>query len=559
MVDPELAYARLVSGDASALRAECHVLDGVLHDLDGVQDDLVEAATLPVWFGAAASMFAARVEGLGQGVETTRLMVQQARGAVLTTAAAYEGAVRAADFYIGFWRNRPGGFPTAIEELFARAVNARLLSVGRSYNEQLAAVAAVLRGEDLDLASLDEETRRWVEEGMAKNDEWLKSSGSELGPLIPHTAATGDHRGLVPQGLGYDPGSHTLVQGYYIDDQGAYLALIDEVTGRDNGVVRLGENYIDEVGDSVYQGSPSHAGGVTVDGDDVYVVDNGELYTYSLADLRDHPPGETVHQSALVQKGLSGGSYSAIKGDRLFLGDFETDTLFVYERNDDGGWVQVQAVETPSNCQGVHVLEDQFVFSASSGRHQNHSQLYVQNFDGTRTEPYDLPSMSQGVVVVDGDVVVTYESGAEKFDHAQPGLSGWWWGVDDYSDLWANSHMTRTPLSELGLGEDVEVAPSSLVGAAGEFAGLVGGVKHLAAELSGVRIEAADLGQVPRAASLSQAINKMTTSGGDSLLVGARAVAAVADLLESCAKDYARTDDRVDHTFRRLAPKEAAW
>ncbi|MBA3783828.1 MAG: hypothetical protein H0X12_18520 [Nocardioides sp.] len=65
-----------------------------------------------------------------------------------------------ADYYIGFWRNRPGALPTAIEEIFARVVNSRPLSVGTSHNKQLAGVVAVLTGDEVDLDELDEETRR---------------------------------------------------------------------------------------------------------------------------------------------------------------------------------------------------------------------------------------------------------------------------------------------------------------------------------------------------------------------------------------------------------------
>lgn len=554
MTDPELEYARLVSGDAGAIRALAADLDASLHDLVRVREDLIGAGSIPVWFGPAAMVFGLRVSGLRQGLSVTRGVLVQTRGALYAAAGAYERAVDLADHYIAFWRNRPSGLPDAIEEIFARLVNARLIAVGRSYNTQLSGIEAMLAGEDVDLDELDDETRTWVEEGMAKNEEWLDSNSSDLGPLIPNTAATGDDRGLIPQGLGYDPSSHTLVQGYYTKDGGSYLALIDEVTGQEIGEVRLGDTYVDSDGKTVREGSPTHAGGVTVDGDNVYVVDNGEVYTYSLADLQSRSPGETVQQSAPAQKEMRGGSYSAVKNGKLYLGDHEKDRLYVYERGPTGAWVQVDEVITPPNCQGVHVRDDEFVFSASSGRHEDNSQLYVQDFDGNRSDAYDLPSMSQGVVEVDGELIVTYESGAEEFDHAIRGTSGWWWGVDDYSDLWANPHMTRTPLSELGLGEDVEVQPGTLTEAAGEFEALAGGVARVAQDVAGTRVDGHLLGEVPHAHRLSLVVNRALRSSGDSLTTGGRAVVAVAELLRSSARDYTVTDDRVDLTFRRLTP-----
>ena len=218
MTDPEIEHARLVSGDAGSVRAVADELVGVLHDLVGVRSDLADAQDVPIWSGPAAISFASRAAALRQGLSTTRVSLERARGALETAATAYETCEDHADHYISFWRNRPPALPDVIEELFARAVNACLLRTGQDYNEQLAGVVAVLRGEDVDLDELDEETRAWVEEGLAKNEKWLDDSDSTLGPLIPNTAATGDDRGLIPQGLGYDPESGTLIQGYYTKD-----------------------------------------------------------------------------------------------------------------------------------------------------------------------------------------------------------------------------------------------------------------------------------------------------------------------------------------------------
>src|SRR6478735_1528568 len=503
MTDPEIEHRRLVSGDAAAVRGVVDALDGVLHTMVGVRQDLAAAAEVPVWSGLAAMAFAVRAAGL----------------------------------------------PPAIEEIFARVVNARLLSVGSSYNQQLAGVEAVLRGEDVDLDDLDDETRKWVEEGMAKNEGWLEGSASELGPIIPNTAANGDGRGWIPQGLGYDPATGTLLQSYYTKDgeghgDASYLALIDEATGAEVGEVTLGDTHLDADGNPVSGGKPTHAGGVSVRGDDVYVVDNGEVYTYSLAALQAASHGETVPQKAPPQTGLDGGSYSAVKGGRLYLGDHEKDELHVYEQDSSGQWVKVDTVDTPPHCQGVLVRDGEYVFSASSGRHPDHSQLYVQDLDGNRSEPYDLPSMSQGVVEVDGQLVVTYESGAEEFDHAITGTSGWWWLRDDYGDLWANPHMTRTPLSELGLSEDVDVEPGTLLGAAAELSALVGPVKAAADEVRGLRVPSGALGEVPRAATLAATVEGLLGAAASSMGTGASAISAAAELLTTTSHDYARTDDR---------------
>ena len=323
------------------------------------------------------------------------------------------------------------------------------------------------------------------------------------------------------------------------------------MTGQEIGEVQLGG--YDRPGQE--SGGPTHAGGVTVDGDNVYVVDNGEVYTYSLEDMQSRGTGETVPQSAPPQKGLDGGSYSTIKDGRLYLGDHEKNELYVYEKGPSGQWVKVDTIDTPDNSQGVIVRDDELVFSSSSGRHQDHSSLVVQDMDGNRSEPYELPSMSQGVVEVDGNLVVTYESGAEEFDHAIGGTSGWWWLLDDYRDLWANPNMTVTPLSELGLSEDVEVEPGTLSSAAADFASAGNHLVGVSADVSGVRVPAGIFGDVPRAASFATAVESLLEAASDSLRTGARAVDATAELLSSSALDYGRTDERVDGAFRGITPR----
>jgi len=105
--------------------------------LRDVREDLVHAEQLPVWSGGAALVFALRAAALRQGLSMTRTVLAGVRGALETAAGAYQTAEDHADYYIGFWRNRPAGLPLAVEEIFARLVNAYLLGVGTSYNEQL--------------------------------------------------------------------------------------------------------------------------------------------------------------------------------------------------------------------------------------------------------------------------------------------------------------------------------------------------------------------------------------------------------------------------------------
>lgn len=548
MIDPEIEYRRIVSGDAARVRSCAEALLDVLHDLRDVRQDLAAAARVPVWTGAAALAFAGRAVMLQQGLTLSRSAIGTARDSLVFAADCQDSAVDLADYAIGFWRNRPPALPLPIEVVLAHVVNGFLLAVARTYNTQLAAIAAGLTGGEVDLEQLDSETRAWVEEGLRKNGEWLRGDRG-LGPLIPNTKATGDGRGWIPQGLGYDPSDYTYLQAYYTKDEeghgdASYLALIDEFTGREKGEVVLGPH-------SDSGRIPTHAGGVAVNGGQVYVVDNGEVYTYSLADIRNAPAGATVPQSQPPQTGLKGGSYSAFKDGKLYLGDHENDLLHVYA-SVGGEWVLVDTVKTPNNCQGVLVRDGEYVFSASSGRHEDHSQLYVQDFDGNRSDPYDLPSMSQGVVEVDGQLVTSHESGAEEFDHPLAGTAGWWWGRDDYQDLWANPYLTTVPLGELGLQGDVSVVPQTLVEGANELLGAGDGLRSAGSAVRSVELGAEVFGEVANAARVASVIDKLLDAAGASLRQGARTVGAVSQLLRSSAIDYSGSDDHVQRRFDRF-------
>ena len=551
MTDPEIEYARLVSGDAGTLRQLSATLEVSAHALTGVGSDIADAQDQVVWNGAGAVAFDARLSTLRSGVTLTRTTVQRARGALETAAAAYGRAESSASHYIAFWRNRPAALPPVVEEIFARLVNAFLVGVGVDYNRQLAAVTAVLTGEDVDLDELDEETRTWVEEGLRKNEEWLAGNNSGLGPIIPNTAATGDDRGWIPQGLGYDPDSHTLIQSYYTKDGTSYLALIDEVTGKKIGEVRLGGDFPVPVTSDASPDRPNHAGGVSVQGDNVYVVDNGQVFTYSLQELRGGTAEDKVDPVRPPQD-VSGGSYSAMHDGRLYLGDFENDMLHVYEKR-GSDWVRVDSVETPQQCQGVVVRDGQYVFSSSYGR-GNESSLIVQDATtGERSDPYVMPNMAEGIVEVDGDVITTYESGAGPYQDAD-GTSGWWWGVDDNRDLWPSTHMTRTPLSDLGVGQELEIEPASLTRAAGDLGAPADVLASEASTVGGLHVPAHALGRVPAAAGLSREIDDLVETIGDSLRTGARAVDVAAELLVATAHDHTRVDDHVGAAFRGATP-----
>jgi hypothetical protein len=552
VTDPEIDHRRIVSGDKGALTDAADTLADVGHDLDDARGRIHDAASTTDWSGPAAVGFQARIAQLADAVSVNRSAVARARGALDVAASAYATALCNADHYISFWRNRPGDLIPVFEQILAMVVSARLVEVGATYGQQLTAVAAVITGDDVDLDDLDEETRAWVEQGLQKNEEWAKESGSTFGPLIPHTLASGDDRGLIPQGLAYDPRTGTYVMSYYTADGRSTLALVDSVTGREIGDVDLA-GVDDPYADPPPRG-PSHAGGVSVQGDDVIVVDKGKVYTYSMSDIRGQGSGGTVN-AGTVQDVSDGGSYSAVHDGRLYLGDYAADKLYVYERGPTGTWQPAldanghpEVHDTPDKAQGLVVRDGEFVFSTSPNRFDEGSLVAQDRETGERSDPYTLPNMAEGVVEVDGNLVTTYESSAGTYSDDG---SDWGWvpGVPDDDDLWANPFLTITPLSALGLAADFELRPGTLREASHALDRPSGQLSTASSTVRGVKVHAADLGEVPGAGTFASAVTTLLGAASDSLRSGSQAVALASDNLMDSARDYARTDEVIGGAF----------
>lgn len=550
MTDPEVTYRSLITGNPDAPTAAAEALAAVGTSLDAARTGIADAAGVPVWSGGTANAYCQRVATLTYGVAVNREAVARARSALTTAASSYVSLERAAEGCIAIWRSRPSALPAIIEEIHARVVNGALVGAGRAYNRNLAAIDAVLNGDEVDVDELDEDTRKWVEQGEAKNDAWRDDTGGGLGPLIPNTAATGDERGLTPQGLGYDPATRSLLQAYYKHGDPSVLAVIDEVTGKELTEVRLG-TYGDDTS------RPGHVGGVAVDGDRVYVTDSGKVYEYSLNEIRAAAPGMTVEQQQSPTY-VQASSYSAFHNGTLYVGSHDGNKLYAYERDAYGSWQQVRdadgpvVIDTPDKVQGVTVRDGEFVFSTSYGR-QNESSLIVQDRDtGERSDAYPFPNMSQGVVEVDGELYVTYESGSEQFDTAGTGPLGWLWGVPDSDGLWAARNMTTIPLEDLGLGGEFHVEPATLRTASLDLDDSSSALTKQHTIVDGISVQGADFGSFPASVPLATSLTTILDGTADSLKTGGAAVMLLADSLWDAGGDYDTADLAVQAAFKQL-------
>jgi hypothetical protein len=229
----------------------------------------------------------------------------------------------------------------------------------------------------------------------------------------------------IPQGLGtwadyYGAGRDLVVMTAYSQLGGrARLSGIDPADGSKT-------NYVNIRG--------GHAGGVAVVGGWVYVPGPDDssgktIYRYRAATVADAFAGRT--SPAFLDGALAGhvtaNSFVAADGTGLFIGSFNPDGLgsmarYALQADGDLG-ARSGYIEVPKKTQGLHVLQNYFVFSTSEGRN-NRSNIYVVRrgysslqsaYDDRMLRCVRIPTMSEGVTGSGGVLYQLFESGADCY------------------------------------------------------------------------------------------------------------------------------------------------
>lgn len=288
-----------------------------------------------------------------------------------------------------------------------------------------------------------------------------------VGPRLVHL-----EDGWIPQGQGYDAGRGQVLTSYYREipftDKGfVLLSIQDKKSGNEPHKALLGGT-----GDFP---PPSHGGGVSTDGKFVYVADTDGIYTYTREDIVEagrngtfaepidvRPvPKDTVDPDS--ETGLiSNGSFMTVKDGYAYVGAYSKDgdgkagAVWRYKVNPDTGMLvkgsREGPIRAPDQAQGIAVVDGALLFT--TGKHELVYQPYNKNnftadiddredISNGRIDPY-----AQGLNIIDGEVWVTYESGAEKYDQE----------VDV-----PRKHIQRIPLEQLDL-EAAGLTPEDLEG-----------------------------------------------------------------------------------------------
>ena len=155
---------------------------------------------------------------------------------------------------------------------------------------------------------------------------------------------------------------------------------------------------------------------------------------------------------------IIGGSGVDVRGNQIYVGGFGNQTLFAYEKGENGEWdfsEPVVSTTTPPKVQGVVVRRDEYVFSSSFGRHRPSTIFICERKPdggvGAVRRKFKFPNMAEAIVEVSGELIATYESGASPY--SRPSAYGF--GILT-GRMWASTHMTLTPIASLGLAPDPE-------------------------------------------------------------------------------------------------------
>lgn len=258
------------------------------------------------------------------------------------------------------------------------------------------------------------------------------SEATANGPRLLHLDA-----GWTPQGQGYDAKRQEVLTTYY-NESGVLLSVQDKNSGQETQQVRLG-------GLGPNGPAPSHGGGVSTDGEFVYVSDTRNIFVYRREDLENAKQGTPVNAFQVMPVPnpdqlkdpatgidlVSAGSFMTVKDGFAYIGAYSKDgdgkvgAVWRYELDEQTGALIEDSrqgpIRAPDRAQGMTVVDGALLFTTGDRK------LVYQPID-PRTDVFQadlddrkeisnglIDPYAQGVNVIDGEVWVTYESGSEKY------------------------------------------------------------------------------------------------------------------------------------------------
>jgi hypothetical protein len=282
-------------------------------------------------------------------------------------------------------------------------------------------------------------------------DRLWGGGATKVGPKMLHL-----QDGWTPQGQGYDAKRGEVLTTYY-DETGVLLSIQDKRSGAESHQVMLG-------GLAPGKPAPTHGGGVSTEGDFVYVADTKNIFVYTRAELERAAKEGTPATASQVMpvprpkelkdpvtgmELVSAGSYMTVKDGYAYVGAYSPDgdgkagAVWRYEIDEKTGAIVEDSrqgpIRAPDRAQGVTVVDGALLFT--TGDQKLIHQPITDDFQADIKDRTDIGNglidpYAQGLNIIDGELWVTYESGSDKYrdkvDHPR-------------------EHIQRIPLEDLDL------------------------------------------------------------------------------------------------------------
>lgn len=244
--------------------------------------------------------------------------------------------------------------------------------------------------------------------------------------------------GWIPQGQGYDAKRGEVLTSYY-NDKGVLLSIQDKGTGDEALQVQL-------AGLEGSSNKPTHGGGVSTDGEFVYVADTKTIFVYTRAELeraaKEGTPANAF-QAMPVPKPkdlkdpetgmelVSSGSFMTVSDGYAYIGGYSKDgdgkagAVWRYEIDPKTGALVEDSregpIRAPDRAQGMTIVDGAILFT--TGDRKLVHQPFTSTKDAFKADISERTDISnglidpyaQGINIIDGELWVTYESGADKY------------------------------------------------------------------------------------------------------------------------------------------------
>jgi hypothetical protein len=253
--------------------------------------------------------------------------------------------------------------------------------------------------------------------GSALYDQLFKPNWT-----IPYLADKYTPQGMAAWPRWFNDGGSLVIIGMYKPHQDSYLVGVDPTNGQIYGTIRVLE---------------AHLGGIAVVGDYLFAQDQAQwggenVRKYQLTDLaaafeQSHTDGSKPYVKRFGgTQPVYNASFMASYGGHLWAGHHggSVDKMYEYAVSGDGLLTQLgDAWQVPAFTDGLAVTSDRFIFISHNEDGDKPGFVTVtgkyHSLTGGPAACFGAPSLGEGAVLDNDQLLVLYESGSYRFTRSE--------------------------------------------------------------------------------------------------------------------------------------------